>query len=105
MSGRAGVSIVYPELIENGKMVHFSTNFQATNNYNRAFEIIEINGLLAIKAHIIKHAYGHTSLDGVDDTYMQYLDQLLLEIEQKYGDQIWWTTMGEITNRILQQQS
>ena len=101
MSGRKNVSILYPEYIENKKIVHFSTNFQATNDYNRAFEIIENNGLLSVKAHIIKHAYGHVSLDGVDDNYMQYLDKLFCEIKSKYGDQIWWTSMGEIANNIL----
>ncbi|MBC7640981.1 MAG: DUF2334 domain-containing protein [Flavobacterium sp.] len=102
MSGRKNVSIVYPELIENGQMVHFASNFQATNDYNRAREIIENNGLLAIKAHMIKEFHGHVSLDGVDDAYMQYLDKLLTEIETKYGDQIWWTSMGEIANKILE---
>ena len=102
MSGRKNVSIVYPELIENGKMVHFASNFQATNAYERAFEIIENNGLVAIKAHIIKEFHGHISLDGVDENYIQYLDKLLFEIEAKYGDQIWWTTMGEMSNKILE---
>lgn len=101
MSGRKNVSIIYPELIESNKMVHFATNFQATNDYNRAFKIIDNNGLLAIKAHMIKEFHGHISLDGVDDDYMRYLDKLLLEIDKKYGDQIWWTTMGEIADKIL----
>ena len=104
MSGRKNVSIIYPELIENGKMVHFTSNFQATNDYLRAFEIIENNGLLAIKAHMIKKFHGHISLDGVDDNYMKYLDKLLFEIDEKYQEQIWWTTMGEISNKILENQ-
>ena len=101
MSGYPNVSILYPEFIENNSLIHFATNFQATNDYDRAFSIIENNGLLSVKAHMIKHAYGHVSLDGVDDQYMNYLDQLFCQIEDKYGDNIWWTTMGEITNKIL----
>jgi Uncharacterized protein conserved in bacteria (DUF2334) len=100
MSGYPDISILYPEYINDKKMVHFPSNFQATNAYDRAFEIIENNGLLSIKAHVIKNAFGHISLDGVDDTYMQYLDKLLTEIETKYGDQIWWTTMGEMSDKI-----
>lgn len=101
MSGYPNVSIIYPERIENQKLIHFPSNFQATNSYDRAFEIIENNGLLSIKAHMIKNAYGHISLDGVDQTYMQYLDKLFCQIEDKYGDQIWWTTMGEISQKII----
>ena len=102
MSGMQNVSILYPELIENGNMIHFASNFQATNTFDRAFEILENNGLLAVKAHIIKQAYGHISLDGVDDKYMQYLHKLFCQIEDKYSNEIWWTTMGEITNNILE---
>ena len=101
MSGRKNVSILYPEFIENGKMIHFPSNFQATNDFNRAFDIIENNGILSVKAHIMKNYYGHVALDGVDEKYMQYLDQLFCEIENKYNDAILWTTMGEITESIL----
>ena len=101
MSGYPNVSILYPEFIENNTLIHFSSNFQATNQYDRAFDVIECNGLLSIKAHIIKNSYGHISLDGVDDKYMNYLDKLFCQIEDKYADNIWWTTMGELSNKIL----
>jgi Uncharacterized protein conserved in bacteria (DUF2334) len=102
MSGLPNVSILYPEFIENNQLIHFPSNFQATSDRKRAFEIIENNGLLSIKAHIIKTAYGHTALDGISDEYMQYLDELLTEIDSKYGDSINWTSMGEMSNYILQ---
>ncbi len=101
MSGYPNVSIVYPEFIENKSLIHFPSNFQATNEYERAYEIIENNGLLSIKAHMIKNAYGHIALDGVSDEYMNFLDKLFFQIEDEYGDSIWWTSMGEITDTIL----
>lgn len=104
MSGYQNINILYPEYINENKMIHLPSNFQATNDFNRAFEIIEINGMVSIKAHIIKNAFGHIALDGVDATYMKYLDKLLLEIELRYGDAIWWTSMGEISNRIKKNQ-
>jgi hypothetical protein len=36
-------------------------------------------------------------LDGIDESFVNYLDVLLTTIENKYGDDIWWTSMGEIT--------
>ena len=57
--------------------------------------------MFSIKAHIIKTAMGHVSLDGVDQIYMNYLDVLLTSLEQEYGDDLWWTSMGEITNQIF----
>jgi hypothetical protein len=100
MSGYPNISILYPEYINDKKMIHLPSNFQATSNFDRAFEIIENNGIVSIKAHIMKNAFGHIALDGVDDVYIDYLDKLLTEIEHKYGHSIWWTTMGEISNRI-----
>lgn len=98
MSGYKDVSILYPEHINDKKMVHLPSNFQANSSFERAFQILENGGLLSIKAHIIKSFHGHISIDGVDQTYMDYLDILLSEIDQKYGDTIWWTTMGEISD-------
>ncbi|MCH3883140.1 MULTISPECIES: DUF2334 domain-containing protein [Tenacibaculum] len=100
MSGLKDLPLIYPTQIKNNKLIHFPSNFQATSKPERAFEIIENRGLLAIKAHIIKNANGMIALDGVDQLYMNYLDVLLTEIEGKYGDDIWWTTMGEMSEFI-----
>jgi Uncharacterized protein conserved in bacteria (DUF2334) len=101
MSGFPAISILFPEYIANQKMVHIPSNFQATSSFDRAHEIIDNNGLVAIKAHMIKTAYGHVALDGVNEEYMSYLDILLTQIEEKYGDTIWWTSMGEIGDKII----
>ncbi|MGZ5244450.1 MAG: DUF2334 domain-containing protein, partial [Bacteroidia bacterium] len=100
MSGIKGEPLIYPSLIKNNRIVHFPANFQATSKPERAREILDHNGLLSIKAHIIKSAFGHIALDGVDQIYMNYLDVLLTSIDQDYGDKIWWTSMGEITDYI-----
>lgn len=102
MSGLKGLPLIYPTQIKDKKLIHIPSNFQATSEVERAFEIIENGGLLSIKAHIIKNAMGMIALDGVDQLYMNYLDLLLKQIKDKYGNNIWWTSMGEITNYIME---
>jgi len=103
MSGMKGVSLLYPTLIKNNQIVHIPTNFQATSKIERAKQIIENSGLLSIKAHIIKSAFGLFAIDGVDQVYMNYLDMVLTFLEDEYGDDLWWTSMGEITDYINKQ--
>lgn len=97
MSGVQGVSLIYPERICGGQLLHFASNFQATSPLDRAIEIIESGGLLSIKAHIVKNCCGHIALDGMDELYRNYLDAVFLDLEQRYGDDLWWTSMPEIT--------
>jgi hypothetical protein len=104
MSGMKGVSLIFPQFIQNDKLLHISTNFQSTSPIDRAIEIIENGGLLAIKAHIVKSALGHISLDGLDETYRNYLDQLFAVLEDRYGDSLLWTSMGDLTARIFSSQ-
>jgi hypothetical protein len=100
MSGVQGVSLIYPEWLLNGELLHFTSNFQATSPIERATEIIENGGLLAIKAHIIKNCCGHIALDGLDDLYSNYLDMVFTELKRRYGDRLWWTSMAEITSFV-----
>lgn len=100
MSGLKDVSLIYPEPIFNGKLLHFTSNFQATNKIERALEIIENGGLLAIKAHIIKNSSGYIALDGLDESYRNYLDRIFSKLENLYGDSLWWTSMGEIAEFV-----
>lgn len=96
MSGLKGVSMLRPEWIAGGRLLHIPANFQATSSIERAHQIVECAGLVSIKAHIVKSAHGHIALDGVDALYMNYLDVLLSRLEDRYGDGLWWTTMGEL---------
>ena len=100
MSGLKGTPILYPIRIKNDKLIHFPTNFQATSTFDRAKKIIENGGLLSIKAHIIKSFVGYKALDGVDEVYMNYLDALFSFLKLEYGDDLWWTSMGEISEYI-----
>ncbi len=105
MSGLKGVSLIYPQFICSGRLLHITTNFQATNPIDRAIEIIENGGLAAIKAHSLKNASGHIALDGLDELYRNYLDLLFTRLESIYGSTLWWTSMGEISDRCMNESS
>jgi hypothetical protein len=100
MSGMKGVSLVYPELAAGGRLVHFTSNFQATSPLERAVAILDVRGLLAVKGHIVKNAMGLITLDGMDGLYRNYLDLLFRELDRRYGNALWWTSMGEIAERL-----
>lgn len=100
MSGLKDVPLLYPTLLKENQLVHIPSNFQANSTVNRAEEIIANEGLISIKAHIIKQIGSYVALDGVDDLYMNYLDVLLTTLEAKYGDDLWWTSMGEIAKFV-----
>ena len=93
--GLAGASLLYPQRTAEG-LLHFPTNFQATSPAERAFEILRLGGLLSVKAHITKRAQGHVHADGVDRLYMNYLDRLFCEIEDRFGESVSWTSLGAI---------
>jgi hypothetical protein len=99
MSGLNGVSMLFPERIAPG-LLHMTTNFQATSASERAFQILDAGGILSIKAHITKNVPGHLHLDGVDRVYMNYLDRLFSDIEQRYSDLIEWTTLGQLATSL-----
>jgi hypothetical protein len=101
MSGLKGVSLIYPECIYAGQLLHITTNFQATSTVDRALEIIENGGLLAIKAHAVKTILGYTALDGLNELYRNYLDLIFTRLENMYGDSLWWTSIGELTDRCM----
>lgn len=99
MSGVKGEPLIYPSFLKNN-LIHIPTNFQANSTIDRAREIINAEGLLSVKAHIVKFIFGYTAIDGVDELYMNYLDVLLTNLENEYGDQLWWTSMGEISEYV-----
>ncbi|CAN5774818.1 hypothetical protein BH11MYX3_BH11MYX3_47350 [soil metagenome] len=100
MSGLKGCSLIFPSKINGSRLVHFTSNFQATTPWERAKEIVDAGGLVAVKAHIIKNALGHIALDGIDPSYCNFLDMVFGRLHQEYGDSLWWTTMGEIADRV-----
>lgn len=102
MSGVQGADLCRPERLRwaGGSLVHFCSNFQATSSLDRALDIVEQGGLVAIKAHIVKDLVGYRMADGLDDHYRDHLDRVLHRLEQRYGDRLWWTSFGEIVDRI-----
>lgn len=80
-------------------LVHIMTNFQASSSIERAIGIIDAGGLLSIKAHIFKSGGGHTMADGLDDAYINYLDMVFRELERRYGESLWWTSLSEAADR------
>lgn len=100
MSGLKGVSLLYPQRIHNGHLLHMTSNFQATSPIDRAVAILDCGGLLSIKAHIVKSALGHVMLDGIDELYRNYLDVLLTTLERRYGETLWWSSVGQIASRM-----
>lgn len=97
MSGLRGVPLLHPAVLPGG-LVHVPTNFQATSTVERAMDTLRAGGLLSIKAHIIKDAYGNVALDGVDDLYRNYLDALFTLLEDRFGSALWWTTAAGVAD-------
>lgn len=100
MSGPKGVSMMHPTLVANGRLVLFTTNFQATSDIERAFAILDRGGVLAVKGHIIKRIGPYVALDGMDEVYRAYLDALLRLVKERYGSSLWLTSMHDVAERV-----
>ena len=101
MSGLHGAPLLHPAPVFGGRLVHVPSNFSATNPIERALELVEAGGLVSIKAHIVKLSFGHIMLDGVDALYRNYLDLVLSELEDRYGDRLWFATMAQVAERAV----
>jgi predicted deacetylase len=110
MSGLKGASLIRPMWIGGvedaepapagrRRLLHFTTNFQATSSFERARAIVEAGGLLSIKAHIFKSGGGITLLDGLDAAYCEYLERIWHELDRRYGEALWWTSFDEVAAR------
>ena len=99
MSGLWGVPLLHPALVFGGRLVHVPSNFSATSPLDRALDVVAAGGLVSIKAHIVKVAFGHIMLDGIDALYRNYLDVVLSELEDRFGDRLWFATMAEVAER------
>jgi peptidoglycan/xylan/chitin deacetylase (PgdA/CDA1 family) len=101
MSGLRGQPLIKPAWVRGRILLHIPTNFQATSPIERADAIVEQGGLLSIKAHIVKNAAGVVSLDGLDEEYAGKLDRLFSHLDNRYGNDLDWTSMGEIQARAF----
>lgn len=98
MSGIKGTPLIHACHVS--QQTHFTSNFQATSAPERAMSILRSGGILAIKGHIVKQAFGHLALDAVDALYCNYLDVLFSRLKMEFGPSIWWTSMGELDAQI-----
>lgn len=94
-SGLRGVSLTHPEQLS-PSLVHVTTNFQATSTLARAVEIIEVGGVVAMKAHLLEGVGSYRALDGLTIEYREFLHGILSALEDRYGEALWWTSMAEI---------
>jgi hypothetical protein len=99
-SGLTGVSLIYPQLIGGADLVHLSCNFQATSPFERAVQILELGGVLHVKAHIFRSGKGHVMSDGLDDLYCNYLDLLFNHLTARFGGALWWPHLSEVARRM-----
>lgn len=100
MSGLVDVPLLHPCLLEEGALVHVPSNFHSSCAIDRAHQIIETGGLLSIKAHIVKQIGSYVARDGMDELYRNYLDMVVADLKNRYGETLWWTTMGELAERV-----
>lgn len=96
MSGLQKVSLIYPQRLATHGLVHLSCNFQATSSCERAMQILDLGGLLHVKAHVFKSGGGHLMLDGLDELYCNYLDLLFAQLHRHFGSRIWWAHLSEV---------
>ena len=104
MSGPHGLSLIYPQPIAGGRLLHLASNYQATSHMERALAIAAHGGLINIKAHIYKRAYSYVAVDGLDPSYRNSLDRLFSHLADRYGDALWWTSMHQIAERVREGQ-
>ena len=100
MSGARGASLLRPCRWRSNGMMQIPTNFQATSQRERAFRILELGGLLSIKAHAVSDLQGHIMLDALNESYVDTLLELFRTIKDRFGTSIWWTNMRGISQPI-----
>lgn len=98
MSGPQGMPLLQPALFPGTNVVHLAANFQATSSPDRAMSILKAGGLLCIKGHIVKQVGTYVALDALGDLYANYLDVLISQITDRFGDDVWFATVGEIAH-------
>ncbi|HQQ79507.1 MAG TPA: hypothetical protein PLB01_19330, partial [Thermoanaerobaculia bacterium] len=99
-SGLTGVPLFRPARLPGTRLVHLSTNFQATSSLDRARAIVETGGLLSIKAHLLQGLGRYRALDGLGKDYAEHLHRVLSTLEDEHGDALWWPRMSAIADRV-----
>jgi hypothetical protein len=102
-SGMRNLPLLYPSILPGTDIVHITANWSRTSTLERADRILELGGVLSIKGHAIKQAYGYTAVDGIDEEYCLYLNKLFDHIEKRWGGDVWWTSMGDLAVHFRRQ--
>ena len=96
-SDMRNLSLLFPAILPGTDIVHIPVNWSRTSSFERADRILDLGGVLSIKGHAIKQEYGYTAVDGLDETYCNYLHGLFSHIEKRWGQDVWWTSMEDLT--------
>ncbi|MSQ13513.1 MAG: DUF2334 domain-containing protein [Dehalococcoidia bacterium] len=95
-SGLKGVPLLHPSFVPGHSLVHMPSNWSATSTLDRAYKIIDLGGMLAIKGHMVKRTKKYVAVDGLDEQFFAHLHNLLTQLEQRYGASLWWAGMNEV---------
>jgi hypothetical protein len=96
-SGMHDLPLLFPARVPGTDIIHIPANWSRTSTMERADRILDLGGVLSIKGHAVKQEYGYTAVDGLDEAYYHYLDELFCHIEQRWGESLWWTSMGDLS--------
>lgn len=98
-NGLRNLPLLFPSIVPNSNIIHIPSNWSRTSTIERADRILELGGVLSIKGHAVKKWFNHTAVDGLDEAYSCYLDKLFDHVEERWGKDVWWTSMGELSNQ------
>jgi peptidoglycan/xylan/chitin deacetylase (PgdA/CDA1 family) len=97
-AGLQSISLYYPQVMLGG-LVHIPRNYDISeSDIERAEEIINIGGVIGIHGHIAK-------MPGINNPIstetINKLDKLLLYLEEKYNNEIWFTDFNEVSDYVI----
>jgi len=87
---------ILPVRYDNYSFVSITANCNM-QTFERAFDIIELGGLVLFQTHIMSSCFG---LERVSKKFVRIMSRLLDMIEKKYPDQVWFATLGEIADEF-----
>lgn len=78
--------------------VSFCANCNMSNSPQRTLEMISSGDLVLFQTHIMTTCFG---VEHVSNRFVKVLSRLLDEIELRYHDDVWFATLGEISDWVL----
>jgi hypothetical protein len=94
-SGIKNVSLIYPSII-NG-LINIPRNWDiGKSNIARAVRVVENCGVLGLHGHMCDELG-----NGITEMNIRRVEELLNLLENKYHDQIWYASFGEVAYNVL----